>query len=228
MSKDKATPKSNVKKRNWGMVLYPDSAPENWRDILRETGLPIAISPLHDKDIDPTGEPKKAHHHILLCYSGPTTFNVVKALTDKLNQPIPQYIEAIKGNYRYFSHKDNPDKAQYSEDDIEHLNGFNISDFAELTRGEVFQVKRSIIAIIREQQFTEYSDLIFYLEDSGLYGEMEVATNHTIFFDAILRSCRHSRDKSYSKPNLRVDPDTGEILEGGDADDIKVEEPHKE
>lgn len=49
----------NVKKRNWVMVAYPDSLPENWLDILVQTGLPCAISPLHDRDTEATGEPKK-------------------------------------------------------------------------------------------------------------------------------------------------------------------------
>ena len=39
----------NVKKRNWAFVLYPESAPENWREELQKTGLQCAISPLHDR-----------------------------------------------------------------------------------------------------------------------------------------------------------------------------------
>lgn len=215
MSEKKTTTTKNVKKRNWAFVLYPESAPSDWKERLQATGLPIAISPLHDRDIDPTGDVKKAHYHIILCYQGPTSFNVVKRITDNLGQPIPQALENIKGYYRYLTHMDNPDKAQYSNKDIQHLNGFNISDFAELTRSEVFQMKRTILSIIRELQLTEYSDLIFYLEDAGLYGEMEVATNHTIFFDAVLRSCRY---KKTIMDATHVDPETGEILEDGEAD----------
>ncbi len=215
---DKKTTTKNIKKRYWAFVLYPESAPEDWRGQLQATGLPIAISPLHDRDLDPTGEPKKPHHHIILCFSGPTTYNSVKAITDGLNQPIPQALESVKGYYRYLTHKDNPDKVQYSEADIQHLNGFNILDFAELTRSEVFQMKRTILDIIRELHLTEYSDLIFHLEDSGLYGEMEVATNHTIFFDAVLRSCRHKITKRETTHITHVDPETGEILEEGEAD----------
>lgn len=215
MSEKKTTTTKNVKKRYWGFVLYPESAPSDWMEQLQATGLPIAISPLHDRDLDPTGEPKKAHYHIILCYQGPTTYNAVKAITDNLGQPIPQPLESVKGYYRYLTHMDNPDKAQYSDKDIQHLNGFNILDFAELTRSEVFQMKRTILSIIRELQLTEYSDLIFYLEDAGLYGEMEVATNHTIFFDAVLRSCRYKKTK---RAATHVDPETGEILEDGEAD----------
>ena len=126
--------KKNVKKRNWAFVLYPESAPEDWREQLQKTGLQVAISPLHDKDLDPNGEPKKPHYHVIIIYSGPTTFSVVSALTASLNQPIPIPLESVRGNYRYFTHKDNPDKYQYDEKDITVLNGFNIVEFVAYMR----------------------------------------------------------------------------------------------
>ena len=109
--------RKNVKKRNWAMVLYPESAPEDWREQLRLSGLQVAISPLHDKDVNADGEPKKAHHHVILVYGSPTTYNNVKALCDRLNQPIPQPLEQVRGYYRYLTHEDNPEKAQYSKSD---------------------------------------------------------------------------------------------------------------
>ena len=71
-----------VKKRNWTFVLYPESAPADWLEKLQLTGLQAEISPLHDKDINPDGTVKKAHYHIIVCYSGPTSYTVVKGLTD--------------------------------------------------------------------------------------------------------------------------------------------------
>ena len=99
-----------------------------------KTGLQCAISPLHDKDMNPDNTPKKPHYHVILTYSGPTSYNVVKALTDGFNQPIPQALEQVRGYYRYLTHKDNPEKAQYDEREIKTINGFNIVDFSELTR----------------------------------------------------------------------------------------------
>lgn len=119
----------NIKKRNWAFVLYPESAPADWREQLQKTGLQCAISPLHDKDMNPDNTPKKPHYHVILTYSGPTSYNVVKALTDGFNQPIPQALEQVRGYYRYLTHKDNPEKAQYDEREIKTINGFNIADF---------------------------------------------------------------------------------------------------
>ena len=47
-----------TKKRNWTIVCYPESLPKDWKDILRESGLQVAISPLHDKDLNPDGTEK--------------------------------------------------------------------------------------------------------------------------------------------------------------------------
>lgn len=181
----------NVKKRNWAFVLYPESAPENWRELLQQTGLQCVISPLHDKDLDPDGNPKKAHHHIILVYSGPTSFNVVKQLTESLNQPIPQALEQVRGYYRYLTHKDNPEKAQYSEDDIETINGFNIADFVELTKSEVNAYKRKLQELIIKLECYEYCDFMDFLLDNEMLTEYDIASNNTYFFEKYISSRRN-------------------------------------
>ena len=198
------TTKKVEKKRNWAFVVYPDSAPEDWLDILTQTGLEIAISPLHDKDVNPTGEPKKPHYHVIACYNGPTSFNVVKKLTDQLNAPIPIPLEAVKGYYRYLTHKDNPEKYQYCEKDIKSLNGFNIANFSELTRGEVLELKKNIHTYIREHDIKEYCDLLDMLFDDNLFNEYDVATNNTLLFSTYIKSRKFKerddlivRDKQY-------------------------------
>lgn len=181
----------NVKKRNWAFVLYPESAPKDWKEQLKLTGVRVAISPLHDKDINPTGERKKAHYHIILVYDGPTTYNSVKALTNgRLGQTVPQPLEQVRGYYRYFTHEDNPEKAQYDKSGIVTLNGFSIRDFVEMTRSEVGQRTREIMDLIREANITEYSDLMEILMDSGeeMADHFEVARSNTLFFKAYLTS----------------------------------------
>ena len=182
----------NIKKRNWTFVLYPESAPEDWRELIKLSGLMSAISPLHDKDINPTGEPKKAHYHILLVYAGPTTYNAVAKFTSSLNATIPQALESVRGMYRYFSHKDNPEKYQYDEGDITTINGFNIADLVELTKSEVNELKASILRLIREAGITEYADLIDTLVDSEMLAEYDVAINNTFFFNTYITSRRNS------------------------------------
>lgn len=180
-----------VKKRYWAFCGYPESLPEDWKEQLMQTGLPCAISPLHDKDINATGEPKKPHYHVILCYNGPTALSVVEKLTRQLGQPNPQAIENVKGYYRYLSHRDNPEKAQYDENEIETLNGFNVADYSDLTRSEVLEIKQKIIAIIRSCDIIEYCDLMDMLLDDDMMLEWEVASSHTFFFEKYITSRRY-------------------------------------
>ena len=185
------------KKRYWAFVLYPESAPENWRDLLQQTGLSIAVSPLHDKDIDPTGLPKKPHYHVILCYEGPTTYNNVKTnITDPLNQPIPIPLEQVRGYFRYLTHKDNPDKFQYNEKDITIINDFDIDNYNYLTRSQVNAILIDIQKLIRDNQIIEYCDLLNFLLDNDLSSYLDVAYNHTILFNTYITSLRNKISSS--------------------------------
>lgn len=181
-----------VKKRNWTFVLYPESAPKDWREQIKLSGLMAAVSPLHDKDVNPTGEAKKAHYHILLVYSGPTTYNAVAKFTASLNATVPQALESVRGMYRYFSHKDNPEKYQYNESDITTINGFNIADLIELTKSEVNEIKMNILRLVRDVDITEYSGLVDFLIDNEMTTEYDVAINNTLFFNTYITSRRHA------------------------------------
>lgn len=188
----------NTKKRNWAFVLYPESAPRDWREQLAKSGLQCAVSPLHDKDMDPNGKPKKPHYHIILVYGNPTTYNNVKGFTNgQLGQTIPQGLEQVRGYYRYLTHADNPEKAQYSSAEIEHINGFDIRDFVEMTKSEVIKLKRQIQEFIRDNELTEYSDLMDALMDAGesMADHYDVAASNTLFFDRYLSSRRYKVER---------------------------------
>lgn len=181
----------NVKKKYWAFVLYLESAPSNWKVILQLRGIPVCISPYHDKDVNPDGTPKKPHYHIILCFPNTTTYNNVKSITDSLNQPIPISLDAVNGYYRYLTHKDNPEKYQYSPEDIETLNGFSIDDFVELTYTQVKTICIYLQQLIIDNNILEYSDLLDYLLTNELYTELDVASNHTLLFNTYICSRRN-------------------------------------
>ena len=171
-----------LKKRNWAFVVYPESAPSDWIEQLQQCGVVGAISPLHDKDLNATGEPKKAHWHVIVTYEGPTAQSVVERLTERLNAPKPIPLEQVRGYYRYLTHKDNPEKAQYDEKDIQTLNGFNIRDFVEMTKSEVNAKIRIIQKMIRELDFLEYADLLDYLRITMSWQMSTMLQSITRFF----------------------------------------------
>lgn len=189
-----------IKKRNWSFIGYPESLPNNWKDIIAQTGLPFAISPLHDKDLDKDGNLKKPHYHVILCYDGPTTYkNVCSLVCEQLGQPRPQVVESVRGYYHYFTHIDELDKATYNEEDIQTFNCFDELDL--LTSGEVLSYLKQIQVIINENGFVEYSDLLDFLLDHD-FDLWKVASNHTIFLNTYLTSLRHRSTISLDNKKL--------------------------
>lgn len=189
----------NIKKRNWAFIVYLDSAPDNWRDLLQETGCQFAISPYHDKDINPDGSVKKAHYHVIVCYDGPTSYNVILRITQLINATIPQPLEQIRGYYRYFTHMDNPEKYQYNESDITTINGFDINNYIEMTYTEVSRSLLEIQQLIRKEEINEYSVLLDYLVDNDFKELWDVARNHTILLNSYICSKRHIKEKELER-----------------------------
>ena len=56
MAGNKSSGNKEVRTRNWTIVVYPDSAPDNWRTILDDFHIEWIESPLHDNDINGDGE----------------------------------------------------------------------------------------------------------------------------------------------------------------------------
>lgn len=118
--------------RNFATVVYPESAPQNWKEIIAELKLPVAVSPLHDKDQKSTGEPKKPHYHVLLCFEGKKSVEQVKAVTGLFGGVGVEVVNTKTGYARYLCHLDNPEKAQYSPVDVLCFGGFDYQDVVGL------------------------------------------------------------------------------------------------
>ena len=190
----------SIKGRNWAFVIYPESMPENWRDILYEIGLPCAVSPLHDKDINPDGTPKKPHYHVICTYDNATTSKSVKELvTDRLNATIPIKLENLRGMYRYHLHLDNPEKYQYDDRDREFFNGFDKSSVEKLTHTEIQRLFKEIISFINENHIYEYSDLLTIFLDNDMPELFDVASNNTIMLTSFLNSKRNKMKEEQLK-----------------------------
>ena len=87
----------NFEKEKLGVCCISESAPSDWIEQLQLSGAQFAISPLHDKDLNATGEPKKAHWHVIVVYGSPTTESNVKSLTERLNAPKPIPLNKFEG-----------------------------------------------------------------------------------------------------------------------------------
>ena len=151
-----------VKGRDWSFIVYPESAPKNWRTILDETFLRWIESPLHDRDVNADGEIKKAYWHILISYEGPVGLSAVQKISDKLNSPLPQKIGSAKGLVRYMIHLDNPEKFPYDKSDIVGHNGADVQSYFEMTVTSKLDLMKDIIKYIYDNKIDNYADFLMH------------------------------------------------------------------
>ena len=197
---------SQVKGRIWALLVYPESAPEGWRERLKQSGVQGFISPLHDKDVkEETEEEKKPHWHVGLVFSGPTSLSAVSEISKQLNSPAPQRMLNVKGLYDYCSHKNNPEKYQYNEAEIECFNGFDIAKYVTAkSTSEKLQLRRAINSLIFKEEICEYSELMARLEELGDVDMLEVAMSSTMHFQHLLTSLRY-RAKDAAQMELEIE-----------------------
>lgn len=212
----------DLKARAWTIVVYPDSAPENWLELVEELAIPCAISPLHDKDVNATGEPKKAHYHVILRWENTTTFSNVKHIADMLNAPIPKKVESIVGMYRYLTHEDNPDKAQYNSSDVKTMSGFDLHIFETMRTGEIERVVQEVEDIIDENNITEYYSLIKFLKAQNKHKHAYVVRGKTLYFTSYINSRRHNKENELKKREQIVYDKFQQFLEYGVVDDETI------
>ena len=86
----------------WAFLIYKESTPHNYLEILEGLHIPFVLSPWHDKDINKeTGEFKKAHKHGALYFESLKSYSQVSELIkEKLKGP--SHVEPImspKGMY---------------------------------------------------------------------------------------------------------------------------------
>lgn len=165
--------------RNYATVVYPESAPFDWYQTLSEMKIPCFISPLHDQDINPTGEPKKPHHHVMIMFESVKTREQAVELFDTIGGVGCEVVQSLRGYARYLCHLDNPDKAQYSPDDVKCYGGADYTDIIGIALDK-YKAIGEMLDFLDLNVDMNYYDLLMYarqerfdwfrvLCDSGTY-----------------------------------------------------------
>ena len=150
------------KSRGWLTLVYPESALENWIDVLSQIGQQVLISPLHDRDINQgTNERKKEHYHVLLLWDGPTTENNAKKIVDLIGGVGCFQCMSVRGSARYFCHLDNPDKVKYDVHDLRQIGGIDIQKIL-MSESDESLMLQEIFKFCTEYNIINYKDLIDY------------------------------------------------------------------
>lgn len=219
MAKDKA--------RYFTFLLYPESIPEDWKTLLETIGVPMAISPLHDKDKSKVEgqEYKKAHYHVIYVAANPVTTDSVrfkiKNLLGKQSLAKVQIVsQSMENMYAYLTHESKDaiakNKYKYDKKDIQLLNNFDIDRYIVLDVEDKDEMLNDVCDMIDDHGLANIRELRRFVKEHGDEYNLpsmkiinSVLRSHTglirLYFDAVYQERKYGRGY--------VDKDTGEILD---------------
>jgi hypothetical protein len=191
-----------TKSRHFTFLLYPESLSADWEIKLEGLGVPIAISPLHDKDKtkskDKSRVYKKAHYHAIYVANNPVTADSVRKKLQRAlgNQAVKkvQIVDNIENMYLYLTHESKDavakKKHKYDRQDIKHLNLFDIDRYISLSVEDKEFILDKIIDLIRYFKIPNVLDLEDYIINNGDDYGLQIKDVRTVMksYNSMLRS----------------------------------------
>lgn len=165
------------KARYFTFLLYPESIPNDWEMKLETLGVPIAVSPLHDKDkSNVEGQKyKKPHYHVIYIAKNPVTADSVrkkiKLLLGEKSLAMVQIALNVENTYLYLTHesKDAIAKKKYVYDkaDIKLINNFDIDRYVTLDVEEKSELFNVVVGLVRVYTLQNIFDLYDFIDENG-------------------------------------------------------------
>ena len=198
--------KADDRCRVWACVVYPDSAPSDWMDDVARWGVPAVVSPLHDQDKDPDGKPKKPHWHLMVKFEGKKSLEQVQEMVEPLHAAMPIKIMSPEGYTRYLVHKDNPEKAQYSEDGIRAFGGFDVQKYL-CNNADKTQTIRDMQEYCRKEGISNFADLMDYAAEHNPSWYTALCTYCSALMVRYLKSVEYRQEQTAKKKMKRLEDD---------------------
>lgn len=155
-----------MRTRNWASIVYPESAPDKWIDILKESKVTFIISPLHDSDVNADGERKKEHYHVILLFDGVKTSAQASAVFDTVNGVGCEPVTTLRGYARYLCHLDNPEKAQYDINQVVTFGAVDYTGVIGLPTDKYYSIAE-MMDFCDRNNIISYAALIRYARDNN-------------------------------------------------------------
>nr|CRY93616.1 hypothetical protein [uncultured prokaryote] len=163
MSKENTTntlPKDG-RVRNITFMLYEDSCNPDWKELLDEEHIPH-LWIYHNKDINPTGEAKKPHYHVVLCFDNKKSQKQCQAYADLFGAANGVYkeVQSLRGMARYLCHMDNPEKAQYDSSEV-HSCAMDYNSIVGMAQDK-YKAIDEMIQFCEEENIISFRELLMY------------------------------------------------------------------
>lgn len=179
--------RAGTRTRNYATVVYPESAPENWKERLEQTFIPCLISPFHDRDVNPTGEPKKPHYHVLLAFESVKTKAQAQEIFDTIGGVGCEIVNSIRGYARYLCHLDNPEKAQYNIGDVRQFGGVDYREIISLA-SDIDASCEELLDFCEKYQIISFSRIRRYIRATGREDWAQALRTKSIYISMTLKS----------------------------------------
>ena len=183
--------------RNYATVVYPESAPADWITLLQEQCVPALISPLHDKDINADGTPKKEHYHVMILFDGVKTSEQAGEVFSDIGGVGIEPVKSAKAYARYLCHLDNPDKAQYEIEDVISCSGADYHAMISLATDK-YSAIGEMIEFCMENGVVSYAELLLFAKNNRNDWFRVLCDNGTITMVQFLKS-RYWEINKYEK-----------------------------
>lgn len=194
--KGKEKPKDE-RTRNWTIIVYEDSAPKNWRQIVQAQHCKAWISPYHKDDVRADGTPKKPHWHVVLAFAGKKSLAQIQAISDQLSKTRVLWDECavgdLRGMVRYLVHFDDADKAQYDIGEIQCFGGADAIEFFQGT-GEVDECVGQMMDWLDDQGITSFAALSRYARQKRADWFRVLTGKRTVFMAQYCKSLQWEMD----------------------------------
>lgn len=185
--------------RLWATVVYPESAPDNWLTILRDLMIPCYVSPLHDKDFNADKTPKKAHYHVMLVFEGKKSRAQIEEIVKQFGGVGQENVKSKRGYARYLCHLDNPEKAQYSPDDVLSYGGLDYESDIGMVINK-YKVISEMIDFVSANNIFYYSDLCDYARINEPQWFRVLCDNGSYMLKEYIKSNKYKLDTRQETP----------------------------
>ena len=192
--------------RNFASVFYPESCPENWYDIITGWHVPVFVSPLHENDVNPTGEVKKPHYHIIIMFEGKKSEDQIRSFFDQIGCVGLEVVSSLRGYARYLCHLDNPEKAQYDTGLVTCFGGADYNNVIGLP-SDKYRAIREITDYCRENGVYAYAELLDFCAVYHYDWYKCLCDNGTYVVKEYLKSLRWQNRLNDGLPDYEPDAD---------------------
>lgn len=216
MQKPQGKSKLADRTRYYAFIVYQESAPDNWKEVLESTHIPMLISPYHDKDENPDHTQKKPHWHVLVMYESLKSKKQFEELRDLIGGVGSEKVASVRGYARYLCHLDNPEKAQYEKSEVTALSGANYDVTTSLPTDDISMLGE-MMDYCMSNRIDSFADFAMDCKKNNPDWFMSLAHRTTYFMDKFIKSLAWSAQKRAAsgagKLMYLIDPETGEKKE---------------